>query len=129
MGLSVGQQGQQTRQLKKLLIQALNEGAKERGLGNPMRYIAGLFYEDPMIAIQVLQYIMPKLKSIEARLDVVTPSRLIIQLPNGGQALDTDTRQELADSMHQPLLEAMHKQADIVNAELLNDEEEALDSD
>lgn len=133
MSLTSGQQAVQTKQLKKLLIQALNQGAIERGLGNPMRYIASLFYDDPMIAVQVLQYIMPKLKSIEARLDVVTPSRLIIQLPNGGQVLDTEGQQALADSMQLPLLEAMNKQADAVNAELLDNEldteDEGLNSD
>ncbi len=127
MSLSATRQAMQTKQLKTLLIRALNEGARTRGLRNPMEYIATLFYSDPIIAVQVLNYIMPKLKSIEAKVDMVSASRLIIQL---SQSLSPSDQRALTESMEVPLLEAMQSRADTVTAEIIDeDEDEKLDSD
>ncbi len=126
MPLTSAEKGSQTRRLKTLLIQALNAEAKTRGLGNPMRYIASLFFEDPMIAVQVLNYILPKLKSIEAKVETINPSRLIIQLP---AVVTQKERAALIDSVQTPLLEAMDAQAETVAELLSDDEDEELDHD
>jgi len=64
---------------RRELAEAFEQIGRDRDT-TAMKRIATLFFDDDAAAVQILGFMLPKLKAIEAKVDQESPYRLIIDL-------------------------------------------------
>ena len=86
---------QQSESWRIELARALSKIGKERHT-NPMERVAELFYADDSACLGILRFMLPQLKSVEAKVDQEEPFRLIIDLSPESEDKEDDTKEREA---------------------------------